>query len=363
MHYVFESAAWLLEEIDDAALRPEWGSMALEHPVQDLLGEELRVDWLEGRDAGNPSFGTSRSAWIRDAGLRGAILDVAWHDFDSTRKSLLKWLDRLVREGDGIMSRAAAETAGLLVHHDFDRVHAELIDGWAASPSPRVRQAAAWTETISDLGGHVDHLIRAKLRDWCYGGTNYQRDAAARVYASGLQQRVLAWSMADLRRIAEDQMQLRSHAVAEGINQLYESDRADWLITELVLWIRIPRVRVHAARAVLALASRSAADSAEGRPELLVRLAAGDVISTDLATVWRIALIEPDMSASAWQVLGRWLRHADADGELREHAAGLLKILADGSAMRRRILFFLTRTSDFKDGLPEWVRQAMEERR
>ena len=152
------------------------------------------------------------------------------------------------------MSRAAGETAGLLVHHDFDRVHAELIDDWAASPSPRVRQAAAWTETISDLGGQVGHLIRAKLSEWCYGGNNYHRDTAARVYASGLQQRVLEWSMSDLRRIAEDRMQLRSHAVAEGVNQLYQSDRAAWLVTELAHWISSPSVRVHAARAVLALA-------------------------------------------------------------------------------------------------------------
>jgi hypothetical protein len=361
MHYVFESAAWLLEEIDDAALRPEWGSMVLEHPVQDLLGEELRADWSDGRDPGNSSFGTTRSAWIRDVGLRGAILDVAWHDFDSTRKSLLKWLDRMVREGDDVMSRAAAETAGLLAHHDFHTVHAELVDDWAKSPSPRVRQAAAWVETIADFVGHVSHLIRAKLRDWCYGGTNYQRDTAALVYASGLQQRVLEWSMSDLRRIAEDRMQLRYYSVAEGVNQLYEPDRAARLIAALTDWIRSPGVRVHAARAFLTMASRSAVDSAYGQPELFVRLAAGDVSTADLAAVWRIALIEPALSPSAWDVLGRWLRHADEGSELREHAAELLRILADGASMRRRILFFLSRTPDFKEGLPEWVRKAMEE--
>ena len=39
---------------------------------------------------------------MRDPGLRGAILDVAWHEFDGTRKPLLKWLNKLVEDGDEV---------------------------------------------------------------------------------------------------------------------------------------------------------------------------------------------------------------------------------------------------------------------
>jgi hypothetical protein len=358
LHYVFEAASWLLEEIDDAAMRPEWGRMALQHAVQDLLGEELKADWIESRDGENAALGASRVAWIRDGGMRGAILDVAWHDFDGTRKSLLKWLDRLVRRGDDVMRRAAAETTALLVHHDFDRVHIELIDDWANSPSPRVRQAAAWSEAVADLTGDVGHLIREKLREWCFG-TNFQRDSAARLYASGLQQPVLALSMNDLRRIAEDRIQRRSYAVAEGVNQLYRSERARWLITELAGWTTSPRVRLHAARALLALASRSASDIGDGRPELLARLAEREVSVTDLAAVWQVALVEPEVSASAWPALSGWLRQADADIVLRKHAADLLRAVAARRAMSRRIEFFLQRTQDFESGLPSWIRREV----
>ena len=205
------------------------------------MGPELEGDWFEGQDVAKSSSGSSRSAWIRDPGLRGAVLEVAWHDFDSTREPLLRWLDVLVRDGDLTMRRAAAETAALLVHHDFDRMHETLIDRWAASPRPQLRQAAAWTETTADLGGHVGPHIRERIRGWCYAGNNYQRDTAARVYASGLQQSVLAWSMADLRRIAADRLQRRSRAVAEGINQLYTTDRADWITTELAHGPTSPR--------------------------------------------------------------------------------------------------------------------------
>ncbi|MEV0607288.1 hypothetical protein AB0I61_13055 [Polymorphospora rubra] len=362
MHYVFESAAWLLAEIDSAALRPEWGRMALECPVQDLLGEELRGDWFEGRNPGKSSSGPTRSAWIRDRGLRGAILDVAWHDFDGTRESLLRWLDRLVHEGDTTMVRAAAETAALLAHHDFERMHDKLIDRWAASPRPRIRQAAAWTETVAAMGGHVGHLVREKLGAWCYGTSNYQRDTAARVYASGLRQRQLEWSMSDLRRIAADRLQRQEHAIAEGVNQLYEPDQAGWLVTELAHWTGSSGIRLHAGRAMLVLAAKPAGDAAGERPELLVRLAAGDIDSASMAKVWRVALVEPDLSASAWPILADWLGHADSDEQLRPTVAELLEALASGAHAGRRMLFFFTRTSRFEDGVPLWVRQMLENR-
>jgi hypothetical protein len=362
LHYVFESAGWLLTEIDGAALRPDWGAMVLQHPVRDLLGTELLSDWLKSRDIGMSASGTSRSAWIHDGGLRGAILDVAWHDFDSTRSALLNWLDRLVQRGDDVMLRAAAETAALLAHHDFDLVHEALIDRWAASPQRRVRQAAAWTETIADMGGHVGHRVRGKVRDWCYGGSNHRRDTAARVYASGLQQQDLRWSMQDLRRIAADGMQRREYAVAEAINQLYEPERAAWLIGELADWTESPDVRIHAARGLLTLAGRSARHSADGSPDLLLRLVMGEVRGRQIARVWRLALVHPSMAVSAWGTLATWLRRADQVPWFRPALTDLLELLADGDRLRRRTRFYLNREWPSPDELPQWVRPVLEER-
>jgi hypothetical protein len=348
-----------LEEIDDAALRPDWGHLALQHPVQDLLGADLKADWLAGRNEGNNALGAARVAWIRDEGLRGAILDVAWHDFDSTRESLLHWLDRMVRKGDSTMARAAAETAALLIHHDFHRVHEELVDKWAGAPSPRVRQAAAWTETIAELAGDIRHLILDKLRQWCIGANNYHRDTAARLYASGLQQPLPAWSMADLRRIAQDQMQLRSPAVAEGVNQLYRPELAGWLLRELSAWTAEANIRVHASRALLLLAARPADGTADGRSELLVRLASGEVDATELAELWLIALIEPALHSRAWSVLARWLRQADTGTSLQQPAAELLRTVVARPAVRRRARFYLHRTPEFSGDMPEWIRHEI----
>src|SRR5688572_17597251 len=118
--------------------------------------------------------------------MRGAILDVAWHEFDNTRPALLRWLQRLVERGDDTERRAAADVAGLLAHHDFDQVYARLVDRWAGSPSGRQREAAARVAVTAARGGQVTQRVRARVRDWVHGGRAFQRDTAARVYASGL---------------------------------------------------------------------------------------------------------------------------------------------------------------------------------
>jgi hypothetical protein len=330
--------------------------MALQHPVHELLGKVLEPDWEAGREAGNATLGASRVAWIRDPGLRGAIIDVAWHDFDGTRKSLLHWLNRLVEEGDNVMRRAAAEAAGLLIHYDFNRVHEDLVDGWAKSPRASVRQAAARTMTLSDMAGDVGPMVRAKLSEWCSGGSNYQRDTAARVYASGLEQSVLAWSMFDLARIAGDRLQKRSHAVAEAVNQLYRPERADWILTELVAWARTPLLQLHAARAVLTLAERAEPDSPDGHPDLLARLAEERVNVSDLARLWVAAFLEPSTASQAAHLLARWIRHADGNPGLREHVLAVVEGAATTPAMRRRIIFYLNKSPGLRNGFPDWIR-------
>mgnify|MGYP000226628922 CR=1 FL=1 len=357
LHYVFEAASLLLEEIDGRAKRTDWGQMALQYPVGELLGP-LKVDWYESRDATNSPGGSSRSAWLRDSAMRGAIIDEAWHEFDSTRPALIKWLDTLATTRDEPMRRAAAEAAGLLAHHDFDRVCTDLVDKWAASPKPRLRQAAAWAMVAADMGGQVGHLVRRQIRDWAGGGRNYQRDAAARVYASGLQQPDLSWSLADLRRIAQDPMQQYTYSVAQGIRQLYTARTADRVVAELVTWSEHRQLQPHAAHALLELAEKADDDSPGGVPDLLVRAAAQEVDSGALVPLWRLALLSPARSASAWHTFGRWLTSADADETVRKVVASLVADLAAGPSLRRRMQFSLARSPHFDRGLPEWLDAA-----
>ncbi|XVU28248.1 hypothetical protein ACQPZJ_14740 [Actinoplanes sp. CA-054009] len=355
LHYVFEAAEMLLREIDSAALRPEWGRMALQDSVEKLLGETLGEDWVAGCHPDVAARNATRVAWIRDPGLRKAILDVAWHEFDGTRRPLLRWLDHLVANGDDVMRRAAAEAAGMLVNHDFARVHEDLVDKWAGSPRAAVRQAAALTMTLSDMAGGVGPKVRRTLSAWCAGDSNYRHDTAARLYASGLEQTNLAWSMFDLARVAADPMQRRRHTVARAVHQLYRPERAGWILAELALWTRVERLRIHVARVLLALIGRTEAAAPDGRPDLLEQLGAEEVDAEHLGRLWLVAFLEPETAGSAAAGLAGWIGHADARPEFRRAVVGLLEMIAAGPTARRRIDFYLKRTFELREGLPEWV--------
>ncbi|MGX7669198.1 hypothetical protein [Plantactinospora sp. DSM 117369] len=358
LHYAFEAAGLLLEEIDGQAKRVDWGRMALQYPVSELLGP-LDVDWQEGREATRSRGESSRSAWLHDGALRGAIIDEAWHEFDSTRPALLKWLDTLVSKDDEPMRRAAAEAAGLLAHHDFTRVCADLIDAWAASPKHRLRQAAAWAMVAADMGGQVGHLVRRQVRDWAGGHRNFQRDTAARVYASGLQQPDLSWSLADLRRIAQDPMQQHTYTVAEGVYQLYAPHRADQIIFELARWSDDRQLQLHAGGALLKLATIPADTSPSGSPDLMVRAAAHEVDSHDLVRLWQVALLTADLSRRAWTTFEHWMTAADTDDTLRKATVALITDLTALPTLRCRMTFHLGRMAQFEDGLPGWLDAAM----
>nr|MDT0659128.1 hypothetical protein [Micromonospora sp. DSM 115978] len=378
MNHVFEAADRLLERIDDKAKRPDWGRMALQHPVSHLLGP-LNRDWQEGQQTPDATAGggsgrsTTRTAWLRDPGLRGAVIDVAWHEFDSTRPAILDWLNDLVGSVEPPDRRAAAETAGVLAHHDFERVCERLIDGWAGSPRWSLRQAAAWALVLAHKGGRVAPAVRSRIRDWAHGERNYQRDTAARIYASGLQQPVLDWSLADLRRIAEDRMQQRptrdarrhqllfpvsESLVAEGINQLYAEDRAGRIIRELAAWTGHRTLRRHAAAALLALNWRTA-EKERTTPELMVRLIAKDVDTRKLARVWGSALLDSTTAVAAWRAFLGWLGHADLDEGMRLPIGELVAELTASPPLHRRMRFYVLRTSDFHGRIPDWLGQAI----
>jgi hypothetical protein len=361
LHYVFQATDWLLHEIDSAALRADWGSMVLLHPVRDLLGERLAEEWDHGQRAGSVVRGASRTATLRDPGLRRAIIDVAWHEFDGTRGALLRWLDRLAEDDDEVMRRAAADTAGILALHDFGRIHADLVDRWSRASRATTRQVAAWTMTIADRAGDVGPMVRAKLSEWC-SERSYQGDTAARVYASGLEQTVLAWSMFDLARIAVAPFQRRRRVVALAVDQLYRPERADWIVAELYEWSLAPHLQVHAARAFVLLAARTGQDVPGERPELLERLVRGGAGSGELGRLWHVAFLEGGSAFAAAVALAAWLDYADRHDEYREGLLSLLESMAGTRTTQRRVAFYLSRTAGLRSGppawTPDWMRRA-----
>ncbi|GAB7038775.1 MULTISPECIES: hypothetical protein [Catenuloplanes] len=357
LRYVLNATGLLLGLIDEEARRPDLGRPALEHPVDELLGDVLRQDWNDGR-SGDP--GASRRVHLRNSAMRGAILSVAWHEFDNSRSALLRWLGRLAQDGDATARRASAEIAGLLAHHEFEQVYEELIDGWAQSPRPSVREAAALATAVADRGGEVGTQVREKVREWVHNGTNRQRDTAVLVYAGGMHQPHLGWELADLRRIAKDRMQRHNQVIAEAIYQLYQPAAAGAIVAELSRWRTVVPAGRHAVRAWLALAERPASDGIS--PEMLARLNSGDVDPRHVAALWRSALLSRERppkgrpeSSRAWDLFGEWMHRADAAPALRASMLELLRRLAVTPALYQRLCFYLPRIFANAGRLPDWL--------
>lgn len=345
LHHVFDSAGLFLDQIDEEELPGHrLGRHALVHPVSELLGGTLARDW---QDAQLAEPGTSRTVRLRDAKMRGAILDIAWHEFDNTRPAMLRWLRQLVEDGDETDRRAAADVAGLLAHYDFDYVYTALVDRWAGSAFGAQRDAAARVAVTAARGGQVTHRVRGKVRAWVWSKHAYRRDTAARVYASGLHQPYLLWTLADLHRIADDPMQRHQSTVANAIDRLYVSDLAGPLITELRHWTdgsrNSPGTQASAAHAFLSMAVRVNTVDATGRLDLLDQVAKGQVNIPDLAALWKVALLEPGSDSGAWEILYSWLCQPEIFPELQAVLAELFACLAEDNVLRRRLSFYRDR--------------------
>ncbi|WP_305784133.1 hypothetical protein [Symbioplanes lichenis] len=365
---VFVAAGWLLQAIDGQSRRPDLGRLALAHPVTDLLGDGLKIDWEEGAQSPT-SPGASRRAWLRNVELRGAILDVAWHDFDHTRPALLAWLNRLVtdEESSPTMKTTAADVAGLLASHDYDRIRKDLIDKWAISPAHEVRQTAARAVVVAATSGQVGTRVQETLQSWVAGSGKRKHDTALRVYTNGLQLPDPRWHLADLRRISPDALQRDSELIAEAVNQLYLPENLPGLTGELARWLRSPATgadrwaHVHAARAFLALAAR---DAASGSSSEMQRQLGQDILATaDLTLLFQYALLDARLASRGWELLGEWLDRANEGHDLRTGTARLLTSLARAEPTRRRLAFFLERIWHGRDHtVPSWITDALEER-
>jgi hypothetical protein len=75
-----------------------------------------------------------------------------------------------------------------------------------------------------------------------------------------------------------------------------------------------------------------------------------------LVHLWLVAFVEPSTASGAAHSLARWIRHADADPELRPYLIELLENIVTTQSTGRRIEFYLTKTSALRNGLPEWAR-------
>ncbi|MEU0553233.1 hypothetical protein [Dactylosporangium sp. NPDC006015] len=336
---VFQAIDVLTRRIDEAAGRTPTDRTVLEHSLDDLL-DGIRRDLPADRSS---SVGAARLARLRQPGLVRGLLDVAWHEYDTARWPLLKWLDDLVETDDASPIAAAA---GLLCEYDFDQIHRGLLENWAASDRRSRREAAALACELAVHNADLEPRVLACVEGWSESSGN-RRDTAVRTFATNtFRRRYPLKALAVLERAARDSMQRTSNAIPFGVAGLYLTHSAA-VMQELVRWPDSPiaNLRTMASRCMVQLASLdSDAIGAAGTnawPALLRQTATGEVSAVDHAGLWPGALLNPATARQAWSVFERWIGLAAADADLADVLCEVLGHVLRGGPIHRRADFYM----------------------
>jgi hypothetical protein len=300
--------------------------------LENLLHPEMRPS-AEGRTE------TPRRARLHDPKLAGAMLDVAWNDYDITSTALLIWFDQLVWTGRPAVRARAAVAVGKLATFDFEKVMAELIRPWGMSAGGVRRQAAAWALEFAVGDPRFEGRIHARVAEWARGPNSELHDSAARVWGTSLGASDPVAAMKELRLIAADPTQRPYRSIGKAVAGIFSAKSAAEVLDLLGEWLAegSPHVVSHAAWALVFLAREPGA-SPQDRWPLLLRHCPPDEAGHRLpARLWTTALTDAATAFPAWELLRQWIELACEGGDGLADAVSALAVetLADPRLTRR----------------------------
>ncbi len=314
---------------DASPLRPPAGG------YQALLGAELSATWMPAGDRR-----TAESRRAAENGMARKLVDALWAGA-LRPKDLLRWLNLLVTEGrDPRVRRTAALLAGGCAEHDFGEVCTALMEPWARASAWWVRECAGLSLVAAAFSPQTRPLVRDCIQRWAKSDSARMRDTVSRAYAAGLSALMPSQGQTDLLWVSSQPFLRRSTVVAEALSRL--DLPSDSLLTMLLVWadLRFRLPATHAVRAFVLLAGRMAESGSA--PDLLARMAAGDVSRTDLARLWQLALLDPSSAFNAWERLGDWVRMAPDDPSITGSFLALMSSVAEDPQVRDRLRHQLT---------------------
>jgi hypothetical protein len=318
--------------------------------VDDLLDYAEASD--EPPEAIGAQDGLTRRVWMRP-GLPAAVLETAWRHYDAVRGPLIAWLQSLAaqRQDPTLQVRAAA-AVGKLATYDFEYISTEVIDGWAASPDPSHRWAAAWALEMAAEDPRLAERVRRRISDWCQEASDQDRQrtfnrqrTALLAFTTSIATRHPGSTLQSLAVLAKQPHHGNDWAVALGLRELFLAGCHAEVRYRLADWARLGEelsfmpLQVQAARGLLAI-SQDAVDSDNERQDVL-RLFATDPAWRETSTnLWRLALNRAVTSQSAWDVLWIWLRRAGREPELAGPVEELVSGLVRDEHLRARASFY-----------------------
>ncbi|MET8041891.1 hypothetical protein ABZU25_13650 [Micromonospora sp. NPDC005215] len=279
-----------------------------------------------------------RCAELTDDTLITAILDVAWHDYDTLRGPLMTWLTVLAGNRSWQVRLRAAQIAGILAGFDFEQVYRSLIVVWARWQA-RYRRSAALAMDMAYVDGHLTRRVRQRVQDWTRSPDPLLQDTAARVYGMRLGEDDVPRALRELARMGRQPELTASSSVAAAMSELFLHGAAGQVMDELATWIASSNEHLpqHAVRSLVILAQQPSSMDRRGwlaLPELAEHRRRWQ---RALVTLWRNALTNAETSRRAWNPMRKWLLAADHDDDLRALVEALaMEIFADPLDSRAR---------------------------
>ncbi|MER5649224.1 hypothetical protein [Streptosporangium sp. NPDC002524] len=285
--------------------------------------------------------GAGRRLQLRDE-LAPLLLPMIWEELPAVREHLYAWLRRLGESGDEHVRIKVAHAVGLLATCDFDLIDKEFLDGWSRSSKIGPKQLAAWALEAAASDPEIRDRVHALLRTWSEIGPYERRTTAAIAYGSRTGTQNIDEVFKSFRVIT---LTTKSYwlcdAVARSIADIYGTDTARPIATELALWARADAFGGRLA-AALALARLSPLRHNGTRPALL-----DHSTDDDLIALWTGSLelsLSPDemagrgsgLAGRLWQLFTDWVREWEERPSLRPVLEGVFEAGRSGPLRLRR---------------------------
>ncbi|WP_327723068.1 hypothetical protein [Streptomyces europaeiscabiei] len=285
-----------------------------------------------------------------DSRTASRVLQNVW-EYDVLRPQLPGWLkDCAGHELVSVRTRAAV-AVGFLAELSFDSLRTGVLQPWARSPVPALREAAATALVVAAENPELTSPVRDLIQAWARGGTALRATAARAWSALGrpaagdggeavaLLDTLAATDNAEIIEaiclgVTESLAATDGHQVRDALHLLRhwisQRDAQRRTVGELSF--------LFAAADLLEDVSAAGGGARRRWPKLLALATRDPVRQRDIALLWDAVLQSPQTYEAATQVLTEWARMVDADPSGRRALARLLHAAAPTARSRRFLL-------------------------
>lgn len=259
------------------------------------------------------------------------VLEYVWQEYHASHPVLREWLREFASTGDLEVGTRAGVAVGLLSTFEFELVRRLVIEPWADSGEWHLRFAAIGALQFPSLQPEFTPLIARMLAAWLRRDQPLpRRETAAVALGSTVGQIMPNRALELLRRAARSTSTSLEAAVCHGMLQLFSvSELTGRVLAELRRWTGSRRITLRDTgfRCTLRLSAGLEVEtphSALAWPVMvwLAEESAGH--RAHIITIFARLLEAPLHMPDAYEEIGRWVRVAEKDAELRGPLGRLL---------------------------------------